>query len=186
MLLSFKEQIIEDFQIPSFNLNEGEIVILEIRNIAKSYDLSTKLIEIFTEMNSKFIYVEHIKQNSFIYKLFPLTVEKYLRNCDKNSIYKNKIYEIDWIKPKTKIDIIAGNNRRLLALYKTLTFKKNIIIDFVGCDPQGSIDIYKILKENQKENGTTILFDYFNGFKNENAKHIQIEYIGSKKNSLKS
>ena len=32
MLLSFKEQIIEDFLIPSFILNEGGIIILEIPN----------------------------------------------------------------------------------------------------------------------------------------------------------
>lgn len=177
MLLNFKEHYIESFKIPSFVLREGEIIIFEIPNIEKSYDLSRKLVELFTAINSKFIYVENIKQNSLISKLFPLTVEKYLRHCNQQSIFKDKIYEIDWIEPNTKINIIAGNNRKLLSLYKALTSKKNIIIDFAGCDPQGSIEIYKVLQENQKENGSTILFDYFKAFKNEDAKHIKIEYF---------
>ena len=74
MLLSFKEQIIEDFLIPSFILNEGEIVIIEIPNGVEFQKISSRLIEILTEICSKIKYVEHFKENSFLNKLFPVTI----------------------------------------------------------------------------------------------------------------
>ena len=68
MLLSFKEQIIEDFLIPSFILIEGEIIILEIPNGVEFQKISSRLIEILTEMCSEIKYVEHFKENSFLNK----------------------------------------------------------------------------------------------------------------------
>jgi len=179
MLLSFKEQIINDFLIPSFILNEGEIIIIEIPPGVEFQKISLKLIEILTEMSSEIKYVEHFKQNSFFTVLFPLTVGRYLKGCDENSVYKNKIYEIEWLKPKTKINSIAGSYKRMLSLFKTLTFTKNIIIDLVGVDPIGGIEIYKILKQNQKENGSVILFDSCNEFEKDCTNFIRAKYIGT-------
>ncbi|REG88757.1 hypothetical protein [Flavobacterium aquicola] len=179
MLLSFKEQIIEDFLIPSFILNEGEIIILEIPNGVEFQKISSRLIEILTEICSEIKYVEHFKENSFLNKLFPTTIGQYLKKCNKNSTYTNKIYEIEWMKPEIKINSLAGSYRRLLSLYKTLTFTKSIIIDLLGVDPIGGIEIYKILKQNQKENGSTILFDSCNEFEKDCTNFIRVKYVGT-------
>lgn len=179
MVLSFQEQIIEDFLIPSFTLNKGEIVIIKIPNGAEFQKISFRLIVILTEICSEIKYVEHFKENSFLNKLFPITIGRYLKGCDENSIYKNKIYEIEWIKPKIKINSILGSKRRLLSLYKTLTFTQNIIIDLVGVDPIGGIEIYKILKQNQEENGSVILFDSCNEFEKDCTNFIRAKYIGT-------
>lgn len=179
MLLSFKEQIIEDFLIPSFILNEGEIVIIEIPNGVEFQKISSRLIEILTEICSEIKYVEHFKENSFLNKLFPVTIGGYLKGCNESSIYKNKIYEIEWMKPQIKINSLAGSNRRLLSLYKTLTFSKNIILDLLGVDPIGGIEIYKILKQNQKESGSVILFDSCNEFEKDCTNFIRAKCIGT-------
>lgn len=179
MVLNFQEKIIEDFLIPSFTLNKGEIIIIEIPNGLEFQKISLRLIEILTEICSEIKYVEHFKENSFLNKLFPMTIGRYLKSCDENSIYKNKIYEIEWIKPEIKINSIIGSKRRLLSLYKTLTFTKNIIIDLVGVDPIGGIEIYKILKQNQEENGSVILFDSCNEFENDCTNFIRAKYIGT-------
>ncbi|TCN55614.1 hypothetical protein D0809_16220 [Flavobacterium circumlabens] len=179
MLLRFKEQIIEDFLIPSFTLNEGEIVIIEIPNGVEFQKISLRLIEIITELCSEIKYAEHFKENSFLNKLFPVTIGGYLKGCNENSIYKNKIYEIEWIKPKIKVNSIAGRYRRLLSLYKTLTFTKNIIIDLVGVDPFGGVEIFKILKQNRTENGSVILFDSCNEFEKDCTNFIRAKYMGT-------
>ncbi len=178
MLLNFPEQIIDDFIIPAFTANEGEIIIIEILGGPKFRNLTLKLNSVFTTQNSSFKYVEHIQTNSLLRFIFPLTVEKYLTNCGPNIFYRNKIYEVNWMKPKIKVNTLAGSLKRLLSLYKTLTFTKNIIIDLVGVDPIGGVEIYQILKNNKNEKGTTILFDTCNEFENDCSKFIKVKYIG--------
>lgn len=179
MLLNFSEQIVDDFIIPAFTINEGEIIIIQIPNGAKFSVLTDKLISILTSQNSSFKYVEHIQSNSFLNYIFPLTVGKFLKNCGPNIFYESKIYAANWITPKIKIDTLAGSIRRLLSLYKTLTFTKNIIIDLVGVDPIGGTEIYQILKDNKNDNGASILFDNYNEFENDCSKFITVKYIGN-------
>ncbi|MFH6944942.1 hypothetical protein [Flavobacterium sp. FlaQc-50] len=178
MLLNFPEQIIDDFIIPAFTINEGEIIIIEILGGAKFRNLTLKLNSIFTNQNSSFKYVEHIQTDSLLSFIFPLTVEKYLKNSGSIIFYRNKIYELNWMKPKIKVNTLAGSPRRILSLYKTLTFTKNIIIDLVGVDPIGGVEIYQILKSNKNKNGATILFDSCNEFENDCSKFIRTKYIG--------
>lgn len=175
MLLSFHEQIVENFIIPSFTIKKGEIVIIEIPGGMKFQEITSKLIDIITEQNSSFKYADHIKENSFLYYLYPLTIQRYLKYCGEDLNYKDKIYEIDWISPKIKIRILNGSIRRLLALYKTLTFTKNVLLDLGGVDPAGGIKIYEILKNNQKENGAIILFDNNDEFQNDCSQFIKIK-----------
>ena len=182
MLLNFKEQIIQDFQIAEFDLKKSEIIVIEIPSGAKFREIGKELTEIITKLNPEFKYVEHFKQESFINRFFPLTVEKFLKNCTGNSIYKNKIYEIEWMKPYINVHSIAGSLRRKLQLYKTLTETKNIIIDLAGVDPVGGKEIYEILKQNLSDNGTIILYDTCNEFENECTKFIRLKYVEEDEN----
>jgi ABC-type multidrug transport system ATPase subunit len=61
-------------------------------------------------------------------------------------LYANKIYEIDWITPKTKINNLPGKSRKQLSLYSTLSKTNNIMLDLIGVDPLGAKEIYEIVK----------------------------------------
>ncbi len=182
MLLNFKEQVIQDFQITEFDLNEGEIIILEIPGGSKFREIGNELTEIITKLNPKFKYVEHFKQKSFINQFFPLTVEKFLRNCNGDSIYKDKIYEIDWMKPNINVHSLYGGLMRKLQLFKTLTATKNIIIDLIGVDPIGGQEIFEILKQIRTENGSVILYDTCNEFEQDCENFIRLKYVGIDEN----
>ncbi|NII26928.1 hypothetical protein HB364_17695 [Pseudoflavitalea sp. X16] len=189
MLVQFHEQTVDDFLIPSFALKKGEIVIVQLPNGPFFHPLELALIDIITgktvnekvEIISPLRYVEHVKESWFRYHFLPITVGTYLdKYANKaNPVYK-KIYDIKWMTPKTKVQALAGNPRRQLSLYTTLSWTSDIIFDLAGVDPQGGQDIYNFVKTVVQSGGSAILFDYSDEFKNDCTAFIQVQYLGGK------
>jgi hypothetical protein len=186
-LLQFDEQVVNDFLIPSFTISQGEIVIIKLPNGPFFYPVTVALSNILTQQvfndhvkfTSAFKYVEHLKESRFRQRFFPISVGSYHKKYANpaNPIYK-KIYETSWITPKTKVKTLAGNPRKWLSLYTTLSWNNNIVFDLVAVDPQGGRDIYAFVKTMVNSGGAAILIDHFFEFKNDCTTFIEAEYIG--------
>jgi hypothetical protein len=185
MLIVNKGITTETFYIPPFDLNEGEIVVLYLFNGQHLYETEMFLKDIFcgkTKDENVIVYknltfVEHFIEPKLRRLFYPVTVGEYLRkNANLDSPYSTKIYEIDWINERTKVNTLAGNPRRLLCLYATLSNTQNIVFDVAGQDPQGADETYKIVKEVVKNGGSAILLDCFEDMKNDCTKYIELQW----------
>jgi len=145
MLVENKGIKTENFHIPSFDLKAGEIVVLYLFNGQHFFETEMFLKDIFTGkvedenviLNTSLTFAEHFKESRLRRLFHPVTVGEYLkRNANLNSPFATKIYEIDWINERTKVNTLAGNPRRLLTLYCTLSNTSNIVFDLVGQDPK--------------------------------------------------
>jgi hypothetical protein len=125
-----------------------------------------------------FTFTEHFKE-SRLRKLFnPVSVGEYLKkNAVPNNEFAEKIFEIDWISKKTKVNSLAGNPRRLLSLYAVLSKTKNIIFDLVAQDPEGAKKSYELVKDEVKKGGAAILIDWADDMKDDCSKFIKIEWL---------
>lgn len=143
----------------------------------KFYDTVQRLVAIIRGLNPDFGYAEHPKFESFLKRLFAPTVGKYLRDSGNNVRLRDRINQIDGITPKTKVGSLAGFQRRLLSVCRTLTFTKNIIVDLAGVDPGGGTEIFALLRNNAKKKGAVILVDHCDEFKDSCSKFIVAERI---------
>ena len=188
MLLKFNEQILNNFLIPSFSLNKGEMVIIQFPGGPYFIPLLTEMIEILTgktannkvEIISPLKYAEHFKESTFSRHFFPMSVGAYLsKYANMNNPIAKKIYDIEWMTPKIKVQTLAGNPRRQLSVYATLSWTSQIIFDLAGVDPQGGHEIYKFVKTIVIAGGTAILIDNNDEFKNDCTTFIQDKYLGA-------
>lgn len=188
LLVKFNKQIISDFLVPSFKLKRGQIAIIQFPNGPYFYPLMMEMVDIFTGKTSKdgveilspFKYPEHLWKTKPRYRIFPLTVGGYLeKNANKESPFATKIYEYSFISPKTKIETLAGNPRRKLAVYATLSWRNQIIYDLAGVDPKGGEEIYNTVKTVVHNGGAAILIDSSEEFKNDCNIFIRPQYIGT-------
>ena len=128
-------------------------------------------------VHKRLTFVEHFRESELRRLFYPVTVGEYLKKeANFESAFATKIYEIDWINEKTKVNTLAGNPRRLLSLYATLSNTKNIVFDVAGQDPQGADETYKIVKEVVKNGGSAILLDCFEDMKNDCTKYIELQW----------
>jgi len=185
MLIKNKGIKTNTFYIPPFDLNVGEIIVLYLFNGSHFYETEMFLKDIFigktkdknVVVNQKLTFVEHFIEPKFRRLFYPMTVSEYLeKNANQNSPYASKIYQIDWINEKTKVNTLPGNPRRLLSLYATLSKTKNIIFDVAGQDPQGAERTYKIVKEVVSNGGSAILLDGFEDMKKDCTKYVELQW----------
>ncbi len=176
----------ESFYLPPFKLNKGEIVVIFLYNGTHVFDIEMQLKNIFNgsikhenvTINHNLTFVDHIHESEFRRIFCPISVGEYLKkNVDLESFYANKIYEIDWITPKTKINNLPGNPRKQLSLYSTLSKTNNIMFDFIGQDPLGAKETYEIVKNEILQGGSAILFETFQNMKNDCTTYIEIELL---------
>lgn len=187
LLLKFNEQIISDFLIPSFRLKKGELAIIQFPSGPYFYPLMTEMADIFkgktandkVEILSPFKYPEHIKERGFRDRLFPLTVDGYLKKyANRESPFATKIYDDPSITPKTRIRTLLGGIRRKLAVYATLSWTSQIIFDLSGVDPQSGQEIYTTVKGVVDSGGAAIFIDLCDEFKNDCTVFVKAEYVG--------
>ncbi|RAJ92698.1 hypothetical protein LX87_05029 [Larkinella arboricola] len=189
MLVKIQEQIVDNFLIPSFTLTKGEIVIIQLPGGSFFRPLEFALIDIITgkatynnvELVSPLRYVEPFKESWFRQHFFPLTVGTYLnKNANKTNPVYQKIYDIKWITPNTKVQTLASTPQRQLALYTTLSWTNDFIFDLTGIGAQGGQEIYNFVKTTVHSGGSAILLDWTDEFKNDCTKFIQAKYLGKK------
>ena len=174
------------FKIPSFNLNRGEIVNLQIFSGGHFWELEEKLIQIFTgiiqhenvKISGRIEFAEHIRETGILSKLFPLTVGKYLKKNARPTEMSLSIFPDDRLKPETPISHLAGNPRKFLSIYSVLSRCDGVIFDLVGNDPSGAEKLFEIVKDFvDHKNGYAILMNNFDDFQEDSTKNIQLEVI---------
>ena len=182
MLIQFKEQKIGDYIIPSFTLSENEIIVLKFPNEPSAYTATSILNNFLTGkianssviINKQFTYVKHSGYNHFIDIFFPLTVKRLISRAANNpsSTYRKISEEINWLKPNTKIEKLAGGHRKLIFIFSTFSKTQNIIFDLMGLDTDNRRKIYNIVKSNVSNQGAAILYDFWDDFKYDNSEFI--------------
>lgn len=176
----------DTFYIPPFELNRGEIVVIYLFNGPHFFETEMFLKDIFIGnrihenvfLDQEMTFVEHFVESKFRRFFFPVTVGEYLRkHADLNNPYASKIYENKWITEKTKVNHLAGTQRKLLSLYSAISKTNKIIFDLVALDPKGSEEVYEIVKQLVKLGGAAILLDSFYDMKNYCDKYVELEWI---------
>jgi hypothetical protein len=188
MLLRFPEQNIHNFIIPAFQINEGEIAVIdlwggalfspflsEIKDLLRSQTPKSNV-----EIDPRFRFVEHFLDGLFRFYFFPATISRYHQkyaNKD-NPIYK-EIYQIPWLTKKIKVHTLAGTAKRKLEVYTALSSTNLLIFDLVGVDPKGGKEIFEIVKQAIVPNGAAIILDHCDEFKEQCNTFIKVNYIGN-------
>lgn len=177
MHIQFSEQLVGTFIIPAFTLSAGEIVVIKFPEGQPFFDMVSAMNRLLTrETISKNIivttpvrYAGHLKYSTFFQLFFPMTVGKWLNKYanKSNHVYEDIFKEIEWLKPNTKVDSLAGTYRRLLSIYTALSWTNNIALDFAGVDPEGGKRIYTLMKKITGNGGSIILYDRYDEFKDD-------------------
>jgi hypothetical protein len=186
LILESKGIQTDQYFIPPFELREGEFLLIYLDNHPVSYEVKSSLIDIFggkvkhkdVIIYKPLTYSKHFRESEFRRRFFPITVGEYLeRNANEKSEFAKKIYEIEWIHKKTKVNRLPGNPRRLITIYSVLSKTKNIILDVVAQDPQGIEETGQVVKREVEKGGSAILFDWTDILKKDCTKYIKIEWL---------
>ncbi len=177
----------DNYFIPPFELNKGELIVLYLFGGQHFYPTKMYLKDIFTGklkdenvlVNMPLKFVDYFVEPRWRSLFYPITVGEYLKeNANLNSEYATKIYEThNWITTKTKVHSLPGTPRKQLCLFERLSKSKNIIFDLEGQDPLGVEETYKFVKENIKNGGSGILLDWADDMKNDCTKFIELQWI---------
>jgi ABC-type multidrug transport system ATPase subunit len=187
MIIKCDGIIIGKFRIPPFELKQGELIGIFLYNGEHSFDLKMELVTYFTgkkninglKVFENLKFVEHFSESKIKRIFKPTSVEEYLKmNFNFNSEEIKKVYEIDkYIKPKTKIQSLAGTPRKLLSLYSTLSNTNKVVFDLAGIDPLGADKILDTVLESVNQGGAAILLDSFDDSEQRCTKFIRVELI---------
>jgi hypothetical protein len=187
MLISFPKQNFNNFIIPAFQINEGEIVIIELPGGALFQPLLSKLKSMLTgtvadrnvEINSEFRFVEHFQENFLNYHFAPVTIGKYhQKHANKHNLIYEKIYNTPSLATRTKVNTLATDVRKKMELYTTLSWTNRLILDLTGVNPKGGTDLFGLVKQAIMPNGAAILIDLCDEFKDQCTAFIKVNYIG--------
>ncbi|NML71324.1 hypothetical protein HHL23_16155 [Chryseobacterium sp. RP-3-3] len=181
MLIENKGIETNTFYIPPFDLNAGEIVVLNVFSGANFYKTEMFLKDIFCGriphenviIHQNITFLEHFFEPAIRRFFYPVTVGEYLKkNANSDSI----IYETEWINEKTKVNTLLGSHRKQLSLYATLSKTQNIVFDLSGEGLQGAEETYKIVKDIVKNGGSALLLDCYDDMKNDCPKYIELQW----------
>ncbi|TAJ09061.1 hypothetical protein DMA11_20840 [Marinilabiliaceae bacterium JC017] len=110
----------------------------------------------------KIAFADHFKESRIKSMFSPLTVRKHQQTYGiEGSQELERIYEIEQIKPKTKVITLPGNHRKWLSIFTTFSKSRNIVFDLVGQDPIGSQKTLKYVRNFVRHGGSAILLDNF-------------------------
>ncbi|UOE48446.1 hypothetical protein MTO98_28975 [Mucilaginibacter sp. SMC90] len=188
MLISFPEQNFNNFIIPAFQINEGEIVVVEFPGGALFQPLLAKLKSILTgtvagshvEINPEFRFVEHFKESFLTRRFAPVTIGKYhQKHANKHNPVYEKIHNTPSLTAQTKVNTLTGDVRKRMELYTTLSWTNRLIIDLTGVDPKGGTDIFNAVKQAIMPNGAAIVIDSCDEFKDQCTTFVKVNYIGA-------
>jgi hypothetical protein len=108
---------IDNFFVPPFTVQQGEVLIIDIGNGPYIVSLRDRLLNIFSKREScnnvivkdPFTPVTHIEESAWQRLFTRPTVKKHIKNAgNPGSQLPNKIYDTADINPKTKINELAG------------------------------------------------------------------------------
>ncbi len=179
---------VDNFFIPPFTIQQGEILIIDIDNGPHFVHLRDRLVSTFLNresnnkifVNEPFRLATPIVENAWQRFFIRLTVKEYIKNAgNPNSLLPNEIYDIAYIKPKTKIIELAGTSRKMLSVLCSLSWSDKIIFDLLGIDPMGAENIFTLVKKHIGQKGCAILIDGYDDFKNSGSRYVKAIYNSS-------
>ncbi|HTJ53211.1 MAG TPA: hypothetical protein VL443_27340 [Cyclobacteriaceae bacterium] len=185
---------IDNFYIPPFTLDKGEIVIIQLPNGPYFEELLFKLVDILTdkikneniEIGTALRFIEQVNEGYWRTLFFPSTVKRYIRkHSNPGNDVATTIYEFDGINQNTKISKLPGTQRKLLSLWTTFSWTDKIIFDLRGIDPLGGQRIYDLMKKLVGNSGAAILIDYNDEFKDNCTRLVKFELIPKVSNIVK-
>lgn len=174
------------FYLPPFALKIEEVVILYLQGGAHFFELEAYFKSMFSKkinhenvtINIPLSPVTFIKESSVRSLLFPITVDECLKKYANNiSPFSKKIYEVEWITKKTKVNTLPAKERKKLTLFIAMSHTNYIITDLAGLSTGGATEIYELIKENVNKGGAAIVLDYFDDLKNEADKFIELQML---------
>ncbi|MEH0157093.1 hypothetical protein V6R21_23430 [Limibacter armeniacum] len=186
MILSNEGFEIGDFIIPSFKLNEGEIIRLCLYGGSHFFPLEDELTKILMgiipnphiKLFQKIAFAEHVYPHGFKEYFCPLTIERYLKQNGQANFEDLKLFSgLDYTSPKTKVVTLPGNQRKWLSIVSKLSLTKNIIFDLVGQDPMGATITLEVIKSLLDQGYSAIFLDNFDDLE---MKFDQEYYIKEK------
>ena len=194
--LSCKGFEFKDFYIPPFSIEEGDLLGVMLGNSAYSSVLKNRFVEFFNDDHNysdpklKLGLADHFYEKEILgfKKYVPTIVSTYIkRNANKESKFATRIYEIDYIKPSSKVTSLQVLHRRLLTLSAYMSKSKYFIFDTAGLDNQETIFILNFVKEFlANEGGIAVWMDYFGRFKNICKKYVIVLKNNEEINAQKS
>lgn len=180
---------INNYYIPPFQINQGELIGLYLLGGGRFVTLKEKMIRLLTgiEQHSNLTithplhYVIPIHNSSFYSYCCPMTIEKYQRKNGKSGSKElDRIFKIDYIKPQTRINALAGNPRKWLSLFTSFSKFDKIIFDLVGQDPIGVEQTLDYVQDFVNRGGTAILLDNFDDSEDRCMRYYKIGIISEK------
>lgn len=123
MLIANKKIETDTFYIPPFDLNCGEIVVLNLFSGDHFNKTEIFLKDIFygrtqnenVTVHQHLTFAEHFFEPKIRRIFYPVTVGEYLKkNTNSDSPYATKIDETQWINEETKVNILPGSLRKQL------------------------------------------------------------------------
>ncbi len=194
LLIESKGIKTDQYFIPSFELREGELVIIYLEGGSYFNDLKTHLVAIFTgkvqhenvKIIKPLVFAEQFKESAFKRIFNPATVDSYLkRNADVNNPVVSKILEIDTFTKKDKVKNLGTSEKKRLSLSAVFSKNKNIIFDMRGEGAMYFSKTYEFVKDEIKNEGAAILIDWSDDLKNDCSKFIAIEWLVDYKEVIK-
>ncbi|AGC78024.1 hypothetical protein LX97_03114 [Nonlabens dokdonensis] len=173
-----KEFEINGISVPDFELRSGKLIRIYVPSVRIiEFDLTIESIKHLQKTNANLPWAKNYSQNSFIERLFPLTVEKYL--IQKMKIDKNNASrianELD-IGLNERLELINFTNRKALIIKAHFEKSNSIIIDYFGVGAVGIKKLEQIVNSEIKKGKTGIAFDSLQ-YMEENEPYENIERI---------
>jgi len=186
---------IGDFFIPPFDVEKGELLVIELppgcyfgAMLFKMADILTgKEVNYNVVLKERFRFVEHIASGGFIDRIFPTTVQGYIVKHSSPNGQAEEIYELfranlppesREIRPDTQVMKLSETSRRLLSLFTVCSWTDKIIFDLWGVGAGGGEHIYPIAKTLVAKSGTAVLIDYIDEYKNDCSGFVRYEVVG--------
>jgi hypothetical protein len=161
-----------DVYIPPFNLYEGNYVVLNydaVFDFQKDYLLreilsaSKKNDAIQTSFLFVSLYEPWTYESRSFVNYGEKTVENYLLDVKLMTNVKG-ICERLGLKPKMKLNTLAGTDKKLLAIEAAYSKTSHIVLNTAGIDPLGIERVYNRLEEEIIKGGTVIEIEYSHAY----------------------
>ena len=185
MLIDFKGLKTESYDIPPFQINQGEIVLLHLYSGSHYYPLKSTLVDILTKkisneqatIHQPFTFVAPFKEPALRKLCYPVTVEEYIsKNAGPDKIIAHNIYSEGQITGNTRINTLSFLHRKLLSLYVTVSKTQFILFDLDGLCPQNADSMYNIVKDFVKTGVSAIHLDWNDEYKSDCSNYIELQW----------
>ncbi len=182
---------IDNFFIPPFCVEKGELLIIELPAGGYFPALLFKMVDLLigkevhknVAAEERFRYIERIPSDSLVGRIFPMTIRRYIAKYGSPH-GREDIYKLLWanmppgsqaIEQDTRITELSETSRRLLSLFTVCSWTDRIVFDLWGVDPAGAEHIYAIVKSRVAKSGAAVLVDYTDEFRNDCSRWVRYE-----------